>query len=110
MEPSSSFPFPHERLDAYRLAVEVAVEVQRLHYPRGLAWLRDQAVRASGSAVLNIAEATGRTGDARRNHFRIALGSIAEACAALDLLDVETAAVQEKCRRVGAMVNRLARR
>ena len=67
-------------------------------------------MRSSGSVVLNIAEGRARGGDAARNHYRIALGSAAEACAALDILPVPGAPeVQVKLRRVGAMLARLAR-
>jgi four helix bundle protein len=102
--------FNHERLDAYRLAVEVARGVAAARFPRGEADLRDQAVRASRSVVLNIAEGCSRGGRAARNHYRIALGSAAETCAALDLAtvaDVDTLQVQ--LRRIGAMLSRMAR-
>ena len=102
--------FDHERLDAYRLSVEVAHAVARARFPRGQADLRDQAVRASRSVALNIAEGRARGGRAGKNHYRIALGSAAETCAALDLATVGSAGdLQEKLRRIGAMLSRLAR-
>lgn len=102
--------FHHERLDAYRLAVEVAREVSVVRFPRGEADLRDQAVRASRSVALNIAEGCSRGGKARTNHYRIALGSAAETCAALDLTTASGATeLQEKLRRIGAMLSRMAR-
>ena len=102
--------FDHERLDVYRLAVEVARAVGRARFPRGEADLRDQAVRASRSVVLNIAEGRGRGGGAGKNHYRIALGSAAETCAALDLATVSGASeLQERLRRIGAMLARMAR-
>ncbi|MSP55422.1 MAG: four helix bundle protein, partial [Myxococcales bacterium] len=64
--------------------------------------LRDQLQRAADSVVLNIAEG--------RAHFRIAAGSAAERCAALDLIgSPEAQAEQPKLRRVGAMLRGLAR-
>ena len=52
---------------------------------------------------------TGRGGAAGRNHYWIALGSAAEACAALDLLgSVAAPEQQQKLRRVGAMLRKLA--
>ena len=78
----------HERLDAYQLAKELdllAVTVAK-RLPRGHAWVADQLLRATGSAVLNIAEASGRSGADRTQHFRIAKGSLFEADAAFDLL------------------------
>jgi hypothetical protein len=60
--------------------------------------------------VLNIAEGRGRTGDARRNPYRIALGSAAETCAALDIVPVpEASDVQTKLRPIGAMLAKLSR-
>jgi len=104
-----TFHFDHERLDAYRLSLEVARWVAVQDFPAGQASLRDQAVRAAQSVVMNIAEGRGRGGAAGRNHYRIALGSAAEACAALDLLGSATAGEQQqKLRRVGAMLHRLA--
>lgn len=52
----------HERLDVYRVAVELDTLVLRLArgLGRGNSWLADQAQRAAGSIVLNIAEAMGR--------------------------------------------------
>ncbi len=102
--------FDHERLDAYSLALDVARAVAAARFPRGDADLRDQAVRASRSVVLNIAEGCARGGAAGKNHFRIARGSAAETCAALDLATVADAgAMQDKLRRIGAMLSRLAR-
>ncbi len=105
-----AFSFDHERLDVYRLSVDVARAVAAARFPRGEADLRDQAVRASRSVVLNLAEGRARGGRAAKNHYRIALGSAAEVCAALDLATVEdAAALQGQLRRVGAMLSRLAR-
>ena len=102
--------FDHEKLDAYKVALEVARWVNAAEFPRGWAWLRDQVLRSSGSCVLNIAEGRARGGDAGRNHYRIALGSAAETCAALDILPLDGAAEQQaKLRRVGAMLSGLAR-
>lgn len=102
--------FDHERLDVYTLAVDVARGLATARFPRGEADLRDQAVRASRSVVLNIAEGCARGGAAGKNHFRIARGSAAETCAALDLAAVAGSKdMQDKLRRIGAMLTRLAR-
>ncbi len=100
--------FDHENLDCYKLALGVARWAASLRVPPGRAHLRDQLTRAADSVVLNIAEGCARGGDAGRNHFRIAAGSAAEACAVLDLLaHAEAAARQAELRRVGAMLARL---
>lgn len=84
--------FDHERLDVYRLMLEVARWAGQVPVPANRKHLRDQLLRAVDSAVLNIAEGAGHPrGDARRNHYRIALGSAAEAAAVLDLVSVPEA-------------------
>ena len=101
-------PLNHERLDVYRLAVEVARWVGGAQFPTNMRALEDQALRASQSIVLNIAEGASRRGQAGRNHFRIALGSVAETCAVLDLIALAGATEQQaKLRRIGSMLYRL---
>lgn len=100
--------FPHEQLDCYRLAVGVARWTLAQHFPARSGDLGEQAARAATSVPLNIAEAC-RGGPAGRNHFRIAMGSAAELCAVLDLVDLpECAERQAELRRIGAMLRRLA--
>ncbi len=104
------YRFDHENLDAYKLALEVAKSCSALRIPAGRSHLRDQLQRAADSVVLNIAEGRARGGDAGRNHFRIAAGSAAETCAALDLIgSAEAVQEQPKLRRVGAMLRGLTR-
>ena len=104
--------FTHERLDVYRLALDVARWARRQHLPAADAHLRDQLVRAADSMVLNIAEGCGRDpGNARRNHYRIAAGSAAEVGALLDLVALrEGSERQGDLRRIAAMLYKLARR
>ncbi len=99
----------HERLDAYRLAVEIARWIRRTPFPRGDSALKDQARRAADSVVLNLAEgAYMGTPEERGRHFRIARGSAAEVCAVLDLVDLEGGDDQQaRLRRVVAMLCRL---
>lgn len=104
------YRFDHENLDVYRLALEVSRACVALRIPTGRSHLRDPILRAADSTVLHIAEGRARGGDAGRNHYRIALGSAAEACAALDLVgSPEALAEQPKLRRVGAMLRGLTR-
>ncbi len=64
----------------------------------------------SSSAALNIAEGKARGGKAESNHYGIAQGSAAEACAVLDLVNMDGATEQQqKLRRVGAMLSRMGR-
>lgn len=102
--------FAHETLRAHQLAVEVARWVAKARFPKGSSSLQDQALRASQSVALNIAEGRGRSGQARRHHYEIALGSAAEACAALDLVEIAGASEQqEHLRAVGSMLVGLMR-
>jgi four helix bundle protein len=77
----------HERLDAYRLCLELDELVVRVcaAAPKGHGWLVDQVQRASGSTALNLVEANGRTGADRVHLLKIAKGSVLETDSALDL-------------------------
>lgn len=102
--------FDHEHFDCYRLAVGVARWLRKTRFPRGTADLRRQAMRAADSVALNIAEGASRRGDAAKNHFRIGLGSAAETCAVLDLVDLpQRDERQHELRRVGAMLAKMSR-
>ena len=103
-------PFAHERLDCYRLAVEVNRWFGQARFPRGRAHLKDQGQRASDSVVCNIAEGVSKAGTASgRNGLRIALGEAGECCAVLDLVTVPGRQEQQnKLRRIGAMLWRMS--
>ena len=96
--------FDHERLEVYRRAVDVyadctslAAAVPTLH--RSMAW---QLLRAAGSVPLNIAEGTAEVHPLERARFyRIALRSVAETGAAIEILrrvDVVPAAAAAETR------------
>jgi hypothetical protein len=48
-----SFSFPHNRLDVFRVALDMAVQAKRVadRVPRGHRSLADQLLRSSGSTV-----------------------------------------------------------
>ena len=78
----------HERLDVWRVGIELdrlVVGIGR-GAVRGHGWFVDQALRASGSALLNLAEAMGRRGADRARCLGIARGSAMELGASLELL------------------------
>lgn len=102
----------HERLDSYRLALELAHWAAAVAIPAQRKHLRDQIVRAADSVVLAIAEGSGLSGDARRHHYRIALGSVCEVAAIVDLLAPrdQHVEVRERIVRIAAMLSKMARR
>lgn len=101
----------HERLDCYRLALELARWAASAAIPPQRKHLREQLVRAADGVVLAIAEGSGLAGDARRHHYRIALGSACEGGAIVDLLAPrDHAAIRDRIVRVAAMLSKMARR
>ena len=75
------------RFFAYDLALEI---ICGLREPFAIIRRQDAALAKQGrdavnSVALNTAEANGRTGGDRSHHFRIALGSLREVGAVLDI-------------------------
>ena len=112
--------FPHQRLDAYHAAKDLAVGVERLvaSLPRGHATIRDQLRRAAGGTMLNIAEGANRWSPRdKAARFAVARGECGECEAAIEFL-VELGLVtasaarplQRLADRVGAMLTALIRR
>ena len=83
--------------------------VATMRWPTGRSHLKDQAIRAADSMVLNIAEGweRGRNTRAGRNHFRIAKGSAGEVFAVLDILDTKPEA-RAHLQRIGSMIHGLS--
>jgi four helix bundle protein len=112
-------PLDFERLDVYRCAIDFLALAVRItdRMPRGQGDLRDQLRRASTSIPLNIAEASGKMGDADRARFHaIARGSALECAAILDILRLLGAATHEDAEegksllsRVVAMLSKMCR-
>lgn len=116
----SSVVFPHHRLDAYNVALELAVAVRALveRMPRGHGSLTDQMSRASISTVTNIAEGANRLGTGeKRQKFSIARGEVGECAACIELAarlglvpGPDAAAALVLAGRVAAMLTRLIQR
>ena len=112
--------FPHEKLDAYQVALAMACGAKALaqHIPRGHRSIADHLLRASSNAVLLLAEGANRRGAAeKRQRFVESRGEIGEAAAACDLviaLELGSEAHAEKIKslaaRVAAMLTRLIQR
>jgi four helix bundle protein len=99
---------PHERLDVYRVAVELHRALTASLPRRCSRELRDQLIRASTSVVLNIAEGAGRTAIAdKRRFYEIAKGSATECAAVLDLIRLSgggDSRTRERARRLSIRV------
>jgi four helix bundle protein len=111
--------FGHEKLDAYRLAIEYTGWGFRLcEGLKGHRNAKDQLLRASQAIPLNIAEGNGKAGDAdRRRFFEIARASALECGAIQDVLEVCGAITSQKnvegkslLDRIVAMVTKLGHR
>jgi four helix bundle protein len=106
----------HEKLDVYKIALRLQVEMLDLLPKRGHSSLRDQLDRAMASVLLNIAEGAGRRAMPDKRHFyEIARGSTTEVAAIIDLARVRGLAREDKCRegrelviRVVQMLSRLS--
>lgn len=95
--PRTTPQLPHHRLVAYQVAVELLLGIKAAGIRD--AKLRDEALRAAKSAVLNIAKGAGRVSRADKSRaFTIARGEGLEAFAALETAgligDAESADVQ----------------
>jgi four helix bundle protein len=118
--PLASGSFPHEKLDAYHVAVEMAVLANTLaeRIPRGHRNIADHMLRAASNTVLLLAEGANRRGAGqKRQRFVESRGECGEVAAAADLLlayDIASRPDTEQLRRlsarVGAMLTRLIAR
>ena len=83
--------FPHERLDAYQVALRMAAAAKGVaaHIPRGHRSIADHLLRSASNAVLLLAEgANRRTAKEKRQRFVESRGECAEVAAAADLVVV----------------------
>ena len=89
----------------YRIAVEFYRLAATLKYPRHL---RDQLSRASSSIVLNLAEGAGRSSPADQcRFFSIAMGSLRECQAILDLASSRFTVAEETADKLAAHLYKL---
>jgi four helix bundle protein len=89
----------------YQLALQFHRSCLELKVP---SYLRDQLLRASSSVVLNIAEGSAKpTPRDQRRFYAIALGSLRESQAALDILGLISGPITEIADQLGACLYRL---
>jgi four helix bundle protein len=119
MSQTNSIPgFAHQRLDAYRVAVELFLEVEQVtaRFPRGHSDLKDQMRRSAAATVRHIAEGANRYEPRDcSNRFLLARAECGECESTLEmaaLVGVIGAPRAERMRgladRVAAMTWRLA--
>ena len=91
----------------YQLAVRFNREAAALKLP---GYLKDQMRRAASSIVLNLAEGAGRYGEKdQRKFFNIAMGSLRECQAVLDIQDIREPNLLELADSLGAHLYKLIR-
>ena len=109
-ETSSGQWLAHESLIVYDMALKFHLGAMTLLPKRGYANLRDQLERASLSIVLNIAEGAGRKSAADCSRFfTIAMGSLLECGAILDVFLRRRIADPTRCRNGRLYLIHLAR-
>jgi four helix bundle protein len=113
-------PFPHEKLDAYQVALKMTALANKLaeEIPRGHRSIADHLLRASSNTVLLLAEGANRRGAGlKRQRFVESRGECGEVGAAADLLVVlnmgsaaDADELKRLASRVSAMLTRLIAR
>ena len=97
----------HRNFRSYQLAVQLYRDTCRLRLP---AHLQSQLLRAASSVVLNLAEGSGKDSPADRKRFYgIAMGSIREVQAILDLAVPARSPVALQADHLGACIYKLCR-
>lgn len=89
----------------YQLAIQFHQQCKSLKVP---SYLRDQLNRSSSSVVLNIAEGSGKiTFKDKRKFYAIALGSLRESMANLQMTENVNAEISNIANQLGACLYRL---
>ena len=109
-DPYKKFSF--EKLEAYKVATELVVEVYKLQrkFPREEIFaLGDQVRRSASSITSNIAEGTGRNSIKEKIHFiEIAFGSMTESFSQLQIALGLNYLTLEEIEAVRPLYNRVA--
>jgi four helix bundle protein len=83
-----SYPFSHQKLDVYRVALEMACRSRNVadRVPRGYRTFADQLLRSAGQTVLLIGEGANRyTAGQKRQRYTEARGETGEVASCLEL-------------------------
>ncbi len=107
------YAFPHERLDIYRVVLQMAKKAKQLaqRIPRGYRSYADQLIRAAGQAVLLVGEGANRfSAGQKRQRFTEARGECGEVAIACDLLTTLSLAPAAEAAEVKVPAGRSAAR
>ena len=97
----------HNNFRSYQIAVQLYREVTRLRTP---SHLQSQLLRAASSVVLNLAEGSGKDSwPDRKRFYAIAMGSLREVQAILDLAPPAASPVVHLADHLGACIYKLCR-
>ncbi|MFQ5845023.1 MAG: four helix bundle protein, partial [Planctomycetota bacterium] len=103
--------FTHQRLDAYRVALELFAGVERLadEFPRGHADHKDQLRRAAAATVRHIAEGANRIHPRdKAARFALARAECGECEATLEMAEVAAVAAPGRVRPLRGRADRVA--
>ena len=103
--------FAHQRLEAYRLAVELFRGVEQLagSFPRGHADLRDQLRRSTAATVRHIAEGANRYESRdKAARFVLARAECGECEAALEMAAIAVPGYVGRARQLRILADRVA--
>jgi four helix bundle protein len=103
--------FAHQRLDAYRVAVELFREVEDLtsRFPRGHADLKDQMRRSAAATVRHIAEGANRFEPRdKSNRFLLARAECGECDSTLEMAMLVGVLGATRAERMRALADRVA--
>lgn len=96
-----------DRFEAFQLAKVFYLKCKQLRIP---SFLYNQLMTASSSIALNLAEGSGkRTPADQRRFYSIALGSLRECQAILELEEITNPEIKEISNRLGAIIFKLSR-
>jgi four helix bundle protein len=118
--PTTTYPFSHQRLDVYRVALEMARRSRELadRVPRGYRTFADQLLRSAGQTVLLVGEGANRySAGQKRQRYTEARGECGEVASCVELLatlrlapQTEVDEIMHLAGRVAAMLTRLIQR
>lgn len=103
--------FAHQRLDAYRVAVELFREVEQVtaRFPRGHADLKDQMRRSAAATVRHIAEGANRFEPRDcANRFLLARAECGECESTVEMASLVGAVGRAQAERMRGLADRVA--